>query len=263
MSLLSIIGLTKRFKGLSALSDVSFDVARGEIVGLVGPNGAGKSTCFHCATGFLKPTAGSVIFDGAEVTGLSPHRLARRGLVRSFQQSAAFMELTVEENLRTACYLRDGSSLWSSIVQGRRFRATESAIERSAMQLCSRLGLDNVLATRAADLSYGHLRKLGIGIALATQPKCLMLDEPAAGLNPAESKELLGLLRDVRTEGIGIVIVEHDMKLIMSLCDRVVVLSSGRKIAEGSPKTVREDPEVIRSYLGTRRYRHVAEHAQN
>lgn len=260
MTLLRVQGLTKRFKGLLALDDVSFDVARGEIVGLVGPNGAGKSTCFHCATGFLRPTAGTVLFEGADVTGVPPHRLAALGLVRSFQHSTAFMDLTVHENLRTACYLRSHCGLVTSIWKGRRFRETQAEIDQQVQRLASTLSLDGVLDTRAADLSYGHLRRLGIGIALGAAPKCLMLDEPAAGLNATESGELMRLLREVRAEGIGVVIVEHDMKLIMNLCDRVVVLASGRKLAEGSPAAVRENPDVIRSYLGTRR-REVTERA--
>lgn len=253
MTLLQVEGLTKRFKGLLALEDVSFGAAHGEIVGLVGPNGAGKSTCFNCATGFLRPTAGRVMFDGSDVTGMAPYRLAARGLVRTFQHSAAFMELTVHENLRTACYLQDASGIVSSIWKGRRFRVAEMAIDMAVRQIASRVALETALDTRASDLSYGHLRKLGIGIALAANPKCLMLDEPAAGLNGAESKELVQLLRELRADGITVVIVEHDMKLIMSLCNRLVVLSSGRKLAEGSPVDVRGNPEVIRSYLGTPR----------
>lgn len=261
MTLLAVHGLTKRFKGLLALDDVSFEVGQGEIVGLVGPNGAGKSTCFHCATGFLKPTAGEVIFDGRPVTRMRPHQLARMGLVRSFQQSAAFMDLTVQENLRTACYLQSRCGIWSSIVKGRHFRASEDAIAATAGRIAMRVGLERVLSTRAADLSYGHLRKLGLGIALAARPKCLMLDEPGAGLNATESNELLHLIREARDEGISVLIVEHDMKLIMNLCDRVVVLASGRKLAEGTPAVVRENADVIRSYLGTRRVKRVTEHA--
>lgn len=255
MTLLEVQGLTRRFRGLTALDDVDFVVGRGEVVGLIGPNGAGKSTCFNVVTGFLKPNAGTITFDGNSIAGLAPHHVAALGLVRTFQHSTVFADLSVADNIRTAGHLHARASTLAALLHSRVFRREENELQGRVHRIAKRVGLFEELASRAGDLSYGHLRKLGIAIALATEPKCLMLDEPAAGLNGSETNELLRLIGGLRDEGMSVVIVEHDMKLIMEVCDRIVVLSHGRRIAQGTPGQVRRDPEVIRNYLGTRRKR--------
>lgn len=253
MTLLRVESLTKRFRGLTALDNVDFEVRRGEVVGLIGPNGAGKSTCFNVVTGFLEPSAGKVTFDGESIAGLAPHRVAALGLVRTFQHSTVFADLSVVDNVRTGAHLHARAPMLAALFRSRSYRREEGELLGRVHAIAGRVGLSEELDSRAGDLSYGHLRKLGIAIALATQPKCVMLDEPAAGLNGSETRDLLRLIRELRGEGISVVIVEHDMKLIMEVCDRIVVLSHGRRIAQGTPEQVRRDPEVIRNYLGTRR----------
>jgi branched-chain amino acid transport system ATP-binding protein len=253
VTILEVRGLTKRFRGLTALEDVSFDVAKGEVVGLIGPNGAGKSTCFNVVSGFLRPSAGAIVFEGQRIDQLSPHQVAARGLVRTFQHSTVFGGLTVRENIRTAAYLHSKSMYFGAVLRGLAFQREEKVELDCTTAIARRVGLLEKLESAASELSYGHLRKLGIAVALAARPKCLMLDEPAAGLNGNESNELLRLIDMLRSEGMAIIIVEHDMKLIMNLCDRVIVLSYGRCLAQGAPSDIRQDPQVIRSYLGTRR----------
>ncbi len=255
MVVLRVERLTKRFGGLTALDEVSFEISNEEIVGLIGPNGAGKSTCFNLVAGFLAPSNGNVMFNGVSIGGMPSHKIASLGLVRTFQHSAVFSDLSVDENIRIASHTRGKVSLWSTVLCGRTFRDEEEGIRAHSHAIATRVGLGDLIGARASDLSYGHLRKLGIAIALAARPTCLMLDEPAAGLNGKESNELLCLIRSLRDEGMSVVVVEHDMKLIMDLCDKLVVLSHGKCIAVGTPSEVRRNPEVIKGYLGMRRAR--------
>ena len=250
MSILEVERLTKQFRGLTAVRNLSFAVEAGEIVGLIGPNGAGKSTCFNLISGLLRPTDGTFRFRGEEIVGLKPHQIARRGLVRTFQQSAAFMGLSVGDNIRTAGFLTVRPSVVGPIFGTARHRDDQRRIDEAVERVADVTNLTAYLDVPAANLSYGHLRRLGLAVALAAAPRCLLLDEPAAGLNSSESNELLAAIRTIAGEGTTVVIVEHDMKMIMSLCDRIVVLNHGEKIAEGTPDQVRRDPEVIRSYLG-------------
>jgi branched-chain amino acid transport system ATP-binding protein len=252
MTFFAATGVTRQFAGLLALDDVTFAVQEGEIVGLIGPNGAGKSTCFNVITGALKPNRGQVEFRGEDITGLRSDRIARRGICRTFQNTAAFMGLTVRENALAACYLRSRAGIVPALLGLRRSRDEAARFADDVDTVLATVGLTDVADTRAADLPYGLLRLLGIATALATQPRLLLMDEPAAGLNPTESAALVSVSRKLRDRGLTILLVEHDMKVIMDVCDRIVVLAHGRVIADGSPATVRSNPQVIASYLGAR-----------
>jgi branched-chain amino acid transport system ATP-binding protein len=253
MPLLEVRGLTVRFGGLVAVNAVDFDVHAGEILGLIGPNGAGKTTCFSLVSGFLSPQAGEVVFAGARVTGLSPHLIARRGLVRTFQKQSLFPRLTVLDNVMCGQHTHRRPRVWPALLGTRGEQQTLAAMRTRAEEILAFLGLSAEATGRAGDLAYGDQRKLAIGVALAAQPTLLMLDEPAAGTNATESAHLRELIRRVRDSGVSVVLIEHDMNVVMNVCDRIVVLDSGRKIREGKPAEIRADAEVIRVYLGERR----------
>ncbi|MBD0416757.1 ABC transporter ATP-binding protein [Oryzicola mucosus] len=242
--------ITKKFAGLVALDQVSFHLDEGEILGLIGPNGAGKSTCFNVITGTLKPTSGRIELREQDITGMPPYLTAHMGLARTFQHTTVFQHLTVRENIEAACWLRSKVGLGCTLLRTSSYRSSEISLKTSVDDILSMIDLRHVQDSRAKGLPYGYLRRLGIGIALGTNPALLLMDEPAAGLNPTESAEFSKLARRLRDFGITIVIVEHDMKVIMGLCDRIVVLNYGKKIAEGSPGVIRRDPQVIESYLG-------------
>lgn len=259
--LLRVEGLTKAFVGLQALQDVSFTLQPGEIVGLIGPNGAGKTTCFHLLTGFLTPTAGSVYYTAPNeqgrargpqcLLGRSPAQVARLGIARTFQNIRLFGALSVLENVQTAAQLRKPSSLWSTLTSANAFRRQEAAIRTRAYELLELLDLAAYAEQRAGSLPYGHQRRLEIARALAIEPALLLLDEPAAGMNPAESDALHQLLLELRQRfRLTILLVEHDMRLMMNLCERLLVLNEGKLIASGSPAVVRMAPQVIEAYLG-------------
>lgn len=249
-------GLMRRFGGLLAVEDYTLRLAAGDLVGLIGPNGAGKTTAFNLLTGVLKPTAGTITVKGNDLTGEKPHVLARAGLARTFQNIRLFADLSVLENVMAGGHLRHGAALLPTLGLMPAFWRSESRITEHAYAIATRLGLGDVIDRRAGDLSYGDQRRVEIARALATEPSALLLDEPAAGLNPSETKTLTSLIRKINDElGIAVLVVEHDMRLIMDLCRRVQVLNRGRLVAEGTPETVQADPAVIEAYLGTRRER--------
>jgi branched-chain amino acid transport system ATP-binding protein len=249
-SLLEMRNVTLRFGGLTALDDVSFDVKRGEILGLIGPNGAGKTTCFNVMTGVYRPTSGQVSFDRTVLGRQSKYRITRMGVARTFQNIRLFGEMTALENVVVGTDARHRTSVVGSLVRTpRHFREEASAIDR-AMALLRFVGIDDRAADKARNLPYGYQRRLEIARALATEPKLICLDEPAAGFNPAEKDELIALIRQIRDEGYTVLLIEHDMRLVMSVTDRIVVLEFGNKIAEGTPEQIRNNPAVVAAYLG-------------
>jgi branched-chain amino acid transport system ATP-binding protein/branched-chain amino acid transport system permease protein len=247
---LEVCGIGKSFAGLCALDAVSFTVNAGEILGIIGPNGAGKTTLFNVVTGFIEPSAGMVRLGERALKGLRPAAVAALGVTRTFQVTSLFSGLSAGENVRTATHLWSERNPFAALFRTRRFRAREEEIERAVDAVLALVELSAERHTAARALSYGDQRRLELAIAIATGSRHLLLDEPAAGLNPAESNRLRNLLRGLRELGFTITLIEHDMKLVMELCDRVVVLNYGRKIAEGTPAEAARHPEVIEAYLG-------------
>ena len=250
-ALLTLSGLQMRFGGLLAVDGVEFDVRKREVFAIIGPNGAGKTTVFNCVGGFYRPTGGAITLDGDDITGLPSHRVARRGLVRTFQNIRLFRQLTVVENLLVAQHLRVHSGFLQGLFSTGAFRRAEhAALERAKVWL-DRLGLTAVANREAGTLSYGHQRRLEIARCMITEPRLLMLDEPAAGLNPQEKVELQQLVDNLRHEfSISVLLIEHDMRLVMGVSDRILVMEHGRPIMTGKPDEVRNDPRVIKAYLG-------------
>jgi branched-chain amino acid transport system ATP-binding protein len=253
-ALLEVRGLSKSFRGLRALDAYDLTLRQGTIHGVIGPNGAGKTTLFHVLSGFLRPTSGSVRFEGHEITGSPAWRVARLGIGRTFQNIRLFGELSVIDNVKVAIQRQWHASLVATLLSTPGFRRREAEIDAAAAALLDRVGLAARRDQLARNLPYGDQRRLEVARAVATQPKILLLDEPNAGMNPIETQDLLGLIRRLRDElGITIVLVAHDIPLVMNLCDRIQVLNYGRLIAEGDPAAVRSNPEVIAAYLGQAR----------
>ncbi len=252
MSLLELKNCTKVFGGLRAVSDVSLALEPNALIGLIGPNGAGKTTVFNLITGVYDPTNGDISLARRSISRLSPNRIAALGIARTFQNIRLFPNLSVLDNVRVACQLRCRSSMWQTIMRTGRHDAVEQEVEDRATRLLTLFGLEEFADLKSTSLPYGEQRRLEIARALATEPKVLLLDEPAAGMNPQEKEELMHLIRRVRDEfQVAVLLIEHDMRLVMNICEQIYVLDYGEVIAYGPPEKIRTDPRVIEAYLGT------------
>ncbi|MCZ4352714.1 ABC transporter ATP-binding protein [Roseovarius aestuarii] len=251
MKQLEIKNLTMAFGGITAIDGIDMAVEEGEIRGLIGPNGAGKTTFFNACSGRYPVTSGDITFRGHQISGLKPHEIARLGLVRTFQHVTLFKSFSVVKNVMAGNYLHAQHSYFGSLLRTRKTRRAEADSEQRAREILDFVGLGDIADKTASSLPHGHQKALGIAIALAAEPQLLLLDEPCAGMNNDESRQMINLVRRIRDTGVSVMLIEHDMKVVMGLCDKITVLNFGNIIAEGTPAEVREHPEVREAYLGS------------
>ena len=247
---LSVKGLTISFGGLTAVEDLSFELEKGRIVSIIGPNGAGKTTTFNLVTGFKKPDRGSIVFQDQELVGLAPYKVAQKGITRTFQKTNVFPNVTVLEAVAMGRYRRIQNSFFDILTVSKKYRRTEQETRTKGLEILDFLGLAKRKDVQAKSLSYGELRLLEIAIALAAEPELLLLDEPAAGMNPAEAERVMGIISRINEQGLTVLLVEHNMDVVMNISDHIVVLDHGRKICQGPPSLVQEDECVLEAYLG-------------
>lgn len=253
--ILDIRGMKMQFGGLVAVDNLNLSLEQGELVGLIGPNGAGKTTVFNVITGVYAPTQGIITLEGRDITGMRPDLITRLGVARTFQNIRLFSRMSVIENILVSLHWRLGSSVFDAIFQNRKYRSEEASMRSRAMDLLARVNLDSVADLPAGSLPYGSQRRLEICRALATEPRLLLLDEPAAGMNPAESIELMKFIGRIRDEfGLTILLIEHQMRVVMGISERIVVLDHGIVISQGTPREVSRDPRVIAAYLGVEQH---------
>jgi branched-chain amino acid transport system ATP-binding protein len=250
MPVLEVKEVSRHFGGLTAVNKVSLNVKEGEILGIIGPNGAGKTTLFNLLSGFLKLSHGEIIYQGKSMNGLKPHAIAKKGIIRTFQQSNVYRGETVLANVMLACRLQDHVGLWGTLFNSSLYRREEEDKKQKAAKIIDDIGLRDHMNNLAGNLSHGQLRLLGIAMALACKPKLLLLDEPVSGLSLEEMHMIMERIKEIRERGITIVLVEHEMRMVMSVCERIIVLNFGKKTAEGTPEQIKRNKEVIEAYLG-------------